>query len=278
MAQLQRQLQTALAAAGNGEGQVVERLRTAEAEWERRVSEAREAAQAEVAELASRCHMLSVQRVAHEQAARQAVAQRQMAEERCEVAEARCRKLAADLGAVESDVDAQGGELAEARRQAAAAGEAARQARQQLMEQQRRCEELEAELAGELERSSSIARRAETAEVAQQGLGSHVKATHVRLQQLQEQLAAAQREARQLQGENEEMRQVHLSHQSSLEVRRQQLRLRVVALAGLGTAQQFAQHVAADMPSSVHLHGMIICSLLPFLPSCGAAPPQLRAD
>ena len=271
MSRLQRQLQSALAAASPSSADA-QRLREREAEWERQLEEAREAAAAAQAELASRCQLLSIEKLAHEQAAKAATAQAAAAEQRWQAAEARAQQLSEELDAAEAASNAQSEELAAAHQQADAASAAARRLRAQLEEQAARCEELETALAGEQERSSSITARAETAEVAQQGLGSHVKAAHVRLHQLQvcggcppacrcrcdglwgqpcgatatlprsrlrpllshrplpllprrpsrpvqEQLAAAQREARQLRDENGELREAHLSQQSALQVR-----------------------------------------------------------
>lgn len=182
---LQHQLQDMLATAGSSESQVAERLRRAEEEWEQRLQEVRQQAQEEQRELASRCQMLAIEKVAQEQAARQAAARQQAAEERCAVAEQRWRQLAADMDAVAADSEGQDQQLLAARQQAEAAGDAVRQLRRQLQEQQQHCEGLEAALAGEQERSSSIAARAETAEAAQHGLGSHVKATHTQMKRLQ---------------------------------------------------------------------------------------------
>lgn len=185
MTRLQHQLQDMLATAGSSESQVAERLRRAEEEWEQRLQEVRQQAQEEQRELASRCQMLAIEKVAQEQAARQAAARQQAAEERCAVAEQRWRQLAADMDAVAADSEGQDQQLLAARQQAEAAGDAVRQLRRQLQEQQQHCEGLEAALAGEQERSSSIAARAETAEAAQHGLGSHVKATHTQMKRLQ---------------------------------------------------------------------------------------------
>lgn len=207
--------------------------------------------------------------MAHEQAAKAAVAKAASAEQRLQAERARGQQLAEELDAAESSSNAMSEELAAARQQADAASAAVRQLRAQLADRQARCDELEAALAGERERSSSITARAETAEVAQQGLGSHVKVAHTRLQHLQvrqwgccghvwllacsqrgaplawlrcvamcqlpfclpfllaplpqEQLSAARREASQLQAENEEQREAHLSQQSALQVRFGQL-------------------------------------------------------
>ena len=185
MGRLQQQLREALAAAGSSQGQQEERLRQAEAEWGQRLQDAQQQAQQVRGQLDSRCQMLAIEKVAHEQAAKQAAAKQAAAEERCEAAEARWRQLAAELDAAAAGSTGQGSQLQAARQQAEAAGEAARQLRRQLAQQQERCEELEAVIEGERERSRGQAARAETAEVAQQGLGSSVKAAHVRLQPLQ---------------------------------------------------------------------------------------------
>ncbi|PRW51181.1 A-kinase anchor 9 isoform X1 [Chlorella sorokiniana] len=215
-ARLRRQLQAVTAAASPNSVEA-QRLREREAEWERRLEEAQEAAASTQAELSSRCQLLAIEKVAHEQAAKAAAAKAAAAEQRLQAERARGQQLAEELDAAESTSNAVSEELAAARQEANAAAAAVRQLRAQLAEQQARCEELEAALAGERERSSSITARAETAEVAQQGLGSHVKAAHTRLQQLQEQVAAARREASQLQSENEELREAHLEQQSALQ-------------------------------------------------------------
>lgn len=181
MGRLQQQLREALGAAGSHKAAVEARLRQAEVEWQQQLAEARERAKQAEAELSSRCQMLSIEKVAHEQAANRATAEQRAAEARCEAAEARCRQLAAELG----DASGAAAQVQAARQQAEAAAEAARSLRRQLLEREARCEELEGALRGEQERRHSQAARAATAEVAQAGLGSHVKATHARLQQLQ---------------------------------------------------------------------------------------------
>ena len=183
-ARLHRQLQAAMAAASPSSADA-QRLREREAEWERRLEEAQEAAATAQTELSSRCQLLAIEKVAHEQAAKAAVAKATAAEQRLQAERARGQQLAEELDAAESASNAMSEELAAARQQADAAAAAVRQLRSQLADRQARCNELEAALAGERERSSSITARAETAEVAQQGLGSHVKVAHTRLQHLQ---------------------------------------------------------------------------------------------
>lgn len=182
VAQLRQQLAEAMATAGSGEAEAAARLQQAEAAAERRLQEAAEAARRAEQELAARCQMLAIEKIAHEQAAAQASAKAATAEERRAAAEARCRQLEADLDSASAG---RGELLQSARRQAEAAVEAARKLQQELLEQRQRCEELEAALRGERERSSSQAERAKAAEQAQQGLGAHVKASHARLQNLQ---------------------------------------------------------------------------------------------
>lgn len=180
VARLQRQVQSMLAAsaasppAPGDDAQVQERLRAAE----QQLAEAQAAAQQAQRELQDQCQLLAVGKLAQEQAAARAAARQQ-------AAEARVRQLAAELDRAEAESVAQGEQLDVARQQAAAAEEEAEALRQQLAAQAAHARELEAALAGEQERSLSNAARAESAEVAQQGLGSHVKAAHTRLQQLQ---------------------------------------------------------------------------------------------
>ncbi|EFN56577.1 hypothetical protein CHLNCDRAFT_144270 [Chlorella variabilis] len=253
---LQHQLQDMLATAGSSESQVAERLRRAEEEWEQRLQEVRQQAQEEQRELASRCQMLAIEKVAQEQAARQAAARQQAAEERCAVAEQRWRQLAADMDAVAADSEGQDQQLLAARQQAEAAGDAVRQLRRQLQEQQQHCEGLEAALAGEQERSSSIAARAETAEAAQHGLGSHVKATHTQMKRLQDQLAGAQRQCRQLQDENEELRQAHTTSQASYEHQLTSMQGRLAEMEQ--ERDQLRQHLAkatADFEAQLQASG-----------------------
>ncbi|KAL4444065.1 hypothetical protein ABPG75_011802 [Micractinium tetrahymenae] len=211
---LQKRLAETMATAGSGEAEAAARLRQAEAEAERRLREAAEKAQQAEQELASRCQMLAIEKVAHEQAAKQAAAKAAAAEERAAAAEARCRQLAADLDGASAG---QGQQLAAARRQAEAAVETACKLQQELLEQRQRCQELEAALQGERERSSSQVERAKAAEQAQQGLGVHVKASHARLQQLQDQLAEAKHEVQRLEEQNDELRSSHLASNRAFE-------------------------------------------------------------
>ncbi|PSC75602.1 major antigen-like isoform X1 [Micractinium conductrix] len=249
---LQQQLREALGAAGSHKAAVEARLRQAEVEWQQQLAEARERAKQAEAELSSRCQMLSIEKVAHEQAANRATAEQRAAEARCEAAEARCRQLAAELG----DASGAAAQVQAARQQAEAAAEAARSLRRQLLEREARCEELEGALRGEQERRHSQAARAATAEVAQAGLGSHVKATHARLQQLQDQLGAAKQEVQQLQARNDELHQAHLASSSGFEAQVSGLQSELAGVrAERDTLRQHYAKASADLDAHLAAAG-----------------------
>jgi hypothetical protein len=208
-------------------------------------AEAEAAWQARLAEADCRSQQAVTERAAQEQAAKHAASEAAASEQRRAVAEARACQLEAELGALSAGSEGRGAALADARRRADEATEAARGLQRQLAAERRRCGELEAALAGERERSAAATARAESAEVAQQGLGSHAKAAHARMQQLQQQLADARELCRRLQGEGEEARLGHAADRAALEVR---------TLRGRGkrTCQHAVDNPAAAIQPPVH--------------------------